>query len=69
MPATQADPVDLGGQSDLIGALEPMSIEAVLAAPIAGTRVSCGWCVDLTQSRSVIVVRAGLDREHCLPDR
>jgi hypothetical protein len=28
-----ADPVDLGAQSDLIGAPEPMSIEVVLAAP------------------------------------
>jgi hypothetical protein len=27
-----ADPVDLGAPSDLIGAHEPMSIEAVLAA-------------------------------------
>jgi hypothetical protein len=28
-----ADPVDLGAQSDLIGAPEPMSVEAVLAVP------------------------------------
>ena len=32
-----ADPVDLGAQSDLIGAPEPMSIEAVLAAPNGGS--------------------------------
>jgi hypothetical protein len=32
-----ADPVDLGAQSDLIGVLEPMSIEAVLAAPNGGS--------------------------------
>jgi hypothetical protein len=31
---TTAVPVDLGAPSDLIGAHEPMSIEAVLAAPI-----------------------------------
>jgi hypothetical protein len=30
-------PVDLGAQSDLIGAHEPMSIEAVLAAQIGGS--------------------------------
>jgi len=29
--------VDLGAQSDLIGAPEPMSIEAVLAAPNGGS--------------------------------
>lgn len=34
--AYQADPVDLGAQSDLIGAPEPMSIEAVLAVPNGG---------------------------------
>jgi len=28
-----ADPVDLGAQSDLIGAPDPMSIEAVLGRP------------------------------------
>jgi hypothetical protein len=33
---TTADPVDLGVQSDLTGAPEPMSIEAVLAAPNGG---------------------------------
>jgi hypothetical protein len=32
-----ADPVDLGAQSDLIGRAEPMSIEAVLAAPNGGS--------------------------------
>lgn len=31
-------PVDLGTQSDLIGTPEPMSIEAVLAAPNGGYR-------------------------------
>ena len=31
-----ADPVDLGAQSDLIGAPESVSTEAVLAAPIGG---------------------------------
>jgi hypothetical protein len=31
-----ADPVDLGAQSDLIGAPEPMSVEAVLAVPNGG---------------------------------
>jgi hypothetical protein len=30
-----ADPVDLGAQTDLIGAPEPMSIEAVLVGQIA----------------------------------
>ena len=30
------DPVDLAAQSDLIGAPEPMSIGAVLAAPNGG---------------------------------
>ena len=35
---TSADPVDLGAQSDLIGAAEPMSIEAVLAGQIAAGR-------------------------------
>ena len=34
----QADPVDLGAQGDLIGAPEPMSIEAVLAGQIAAGR-------------------------------
>jgi hypothetical protein len=33
----QADPVDLGAQSDLIGAPEPMSVEAVLAVPNGGS--------------------------------
>jgi hypothetical protein len=33
---TTAVPVDLGAPSDLIGAHEPMSIEAALAAPIGG---------------------------------
>jgi hypothetical protein len=33
-----ADPVDLGAQNDLIGAPEPMSIEAVLAGQIAAGR-------------------------------
>jgi hypothetical protein len=32
-----ADPVDFGAQSDLIGAPEPMSIDAVLTAPNGGT--------------------------------
>jgi hypothetical protein len=36
--AYQPDPVDLGAQSDLIGVPEPMSIEAVLAAPNGGSR-------------------------------
>ena len=31
-----ADPVDLGAQSGLIGAPEPMSIQAVLAVQIGG---------------------------------
>jgi hypothetical protein len=31
-----ADPVNLSAQSDLIGAPEPISIEAVLAAPNGG---------------------------------
>jgi hypothetical protein len=31
------DPVDLRAQSDLIGAPEPMSIEAARAAPIGGS--------------------------------
>jgi hypothetical protein len=31
---SSADPVDLGAQSDLIGAPEPMSIEAVLAGEV-----------------------------------
>ena len=35
---SSADPVDLGAQSDLIGAPEPMSIEAVLADQIAAGR-------------------------------
>lgn len=34
---SSADPVDLGAQSDLIGAPEPMSIEAVPAAPTGGS--------------------------------
>jgi hypothetical protein len=34
--AYQPDPVGLGAQSDLIGAPEPMSTEAVLAAPNGG---------------------------------
>ena len=33
-----ADPVDLGAQNDLIGAPEPMSIQAVLAGQIAAGR-------------------------------
>jgi hypothetical protein len=33
-----ADPVDLGAQSDLIGAPEPMNVEAALAAPNGGYR-------------------------------
>jgi hypothetical protein len=37
-----ADPGDLGAQSDLIGAPEPMSIEAVLAAPNGGSRRAGG---------------------------
>jgi hypothetical protein len=32
-----ADPVDLGAQSDLIGAPEAVRIEAVLAAPNGGS--------------------------------
>jgi hypothetical protein len=32
-----AESGDLGAQSDLIGASEPMSIEAVLAVPNSGT--------------------------------
>jgi hypothetical protein len=32
-----ADPVDLGAQSDLIGAPEPMNVEAALAAPNGGS--------------------------------
>jgi hypothetical protein len=35
---SSADPVDLGARSDLIGAPEPMSIEAVLADQIAAGR-------------------------------
>jgi hypothetical protein len=34
---SSADPVDLGAQSDLIGAPEPMSVEAVLAVPNGGS--------------------------------
>jgi hypothetical protein len=34
----QPHPVELGAQSDLIGAPEPMSIKAVLAAPNGGSR-------------------------------
>ena len=34
--AIRLDPVDLGAQIDLIGAPEPMSIEAVLAVPNGG---------------------------------
>jgi hypothetical protein len=34
--AYQPDPVELGAQSDLIGAPEAMSIEAILAAPNGG---------------------------------
>jgi hypothetical protein len=34
---SSATPVDLGAQSDLIGAPESVSTEAVLAAPIGGT--------------------------------
>ena len=37
-----ATPVDLGAQSDLIGAPEPMSIEAVLAAPNGGSGTLSG---------------------------
>ncbi len=37
-----ADPVDLGAQSGLIGAPEPMSTEAVLAAPNGGYGLSSG---------------------------
>jgi hypothetical protein len=33
---SSATPADLGAQSDLIGAPEPMSIEAILAAPNGG---------------------------------
>jgi hypothetical protein len=33
---SSATPVDLGAQSDLIGAPESVSTEAVLAAPIGG---------------------------------
>ena len=36
----RADPVDLGAQSDLIGAPEPMSIEAAPAAPNGGSRAA-----------------------------
>jgi hypothetical protein len=39
---TSANPVDLGAQSDLIGAPEPMSIDAALAAPLGGyVRTAC----------------------------
>jgi hypothetical protein len=38
--AHHADPVDLGAQSDLICAPEPMSIEAVLADQLAA-RLPC----------------------------
>jgi hypothetical protein len=43
-----ADPVDLGGQSDLIGAPEPMSIEAVLADQIEGGSVAVLLRFDVT---------------------
>ena len=45
MYRSSADPVDLGAQSDLIGASEPMRIEAVLAALHGGT-VSVTYCDD-----------------------
>jgi hypothetical protein len=35
---SSATPIDLRAQSDLIGAPEPMSIEAVLAAPNGGSK-------------------------------
>jgi hypothetical protein len=47
--AYQPDPVELGAQSDLIGAPEAMSIEAILAAPNGG-------------SARLTVVRSGHDR-------
>jgi len=36
----QADAVDLGAQSGLIGAPEPMSIQAVLAVQIGGSAIA-----------------------------
>jgi hypothetical protein len=47
-----ADPVDLGAQSDLIGALERMSIEAVLAAPDGGSARASAQPVGDTLPRS-----------------
>ena len=47
------DPVDLGAPSDLIGAHEPRSIEAVLAAPNGYARAPReGWPPSVTAGRS-----------------
>jgi hypothetical protein len=44
--AAHPDPVDLCAQSDLIGAHEPMSIEAILTAPNGGKgRSAACWPV------------------------
>lgn len=48
---TSADPVDLGAQSDLIGAPEPMSIKAVLSAPNGG--------YSRRRAKTVVAVRGG----------
>jgi len=53
-----ADPVDSGAQSDLIGAHEPMSIEAVLAA-LGGSRTR-GLTPTATFGDGVAVARGGL---------
>ena len=39
---SSADPVGLGGQSDLIGVPEPMSTEAVLGALFGRTSITSG---------------------------
>ena len=51
-------PVDSGAQSDLIGAHEPMSIEAVLAA-LGGSRTR-GLTPTATFGDGVAVARGGL---------
>jgi len=43
LQAYQPDQVDLGAQSDLICAPEPISTEAALAAPNGGDARACGF--------------------------
>jgi hypothetical protein len=60
---TTADPIDLGAPGDLIGPPEPMSIEAVLAAPDGGSVRSAR-----DESRSLTVRLSSVPGSPCRMD-